>query len=80
MLRIPDDIAACSEMAMGAGGVRDAVHPHFRKWLRFYLNFCAKYGFEPSAEPSFPLKRAGLAAKALFKASVRVSKIGVDRP
>jgi hypothetical protein len=28
--------------------------PHYHKWLRYYLDFCHKYGFEPTDQQSFP--------------------------
>jgi len=28
--------------------------PHYRKWLRYYLDFCQKYGFRQSDTKSLP--------------------------
>ena len=35
-------------------GVAVERRPHYRKWLRFYEDFCHKYTFEPTAQRSFP--------------------------
>ncbi|MGB5834150.1 MAG: hypothetical protein WBG92_19490 [Thiohalocapsa sp.] len=63
MLRVPDEVVARFEAAMGAGGVGDAERPHLRKWFRFYLDFCAKYRVEPSAAASFPRFNTKLAGQ-----------------
>jgi len=31
--------------------VPDKYHPYYRKWLRYYLDFCQKYGFIQSEKP-----------------------------
>ena len=53
ILQVPDDVATRFAEAMGAAGVDDAVRPHLHRWLRFYLDFCTKYGFESLAASSF---------------------------
>ena len=30
------------------------IVPNYRKWLRYYLDFCQKYDFEPSDSNSLP--------------------------
>jgi hypothetical protein len=26
------------------------LRPHYRKWLRYYLDYCLKYGFDPAGK------------------------------
>ena len=30
------------------------IHPHYMKWLRYYLDFCQKYHFEKNDKKSLP--------------------------
>lgn len=55
MLTIPQNITQLFDTALDLQGVDARHHKHYRKWLRFYLDFCHKYGFEPNQESSFPL-------------------------
>lgn len=48
MLQTPPDIANRFDAAMLAAGVDQHHQPHFRRWLRFYLDFCHKYGMDPA--------------------------------
>ena len=54
MLHIPDEVASRFVEAMEAANVDGTTRPHLHRWLRFYLDFCTKYGFEPLAASSFP--------------------------
>jgi len=54
MLQIPEDVAARFETALQGARITDALRPHLRQWLRYYLVFCAKYGFDPADEASSP--------------------------
>jgi hypothetical protein len=37
--------------------------PRYKKWLRYYLDFCHKYAFEPTDRWSFPAFQEKLRAK-----------------
>ena len=37
--------------------------PHYKKWLRYYLDFCHKYGFELANRQSLPAFQEKLRAK-----------------
>lgn len=52
MLQIPEDVAERFETALQGARIADALRPHLRKWLRYYLDFCTKYGFDPADEAS----------------------------
>jgi len=81
MLQIPGDIAESFEATMRAVGVADAERPHLRKWLRYYLDFCVKYGFDPSDEASFPRFNAKLREKgqAEWKRRKAFRAVGMHR-
>jgi len=34
--------------------IPEGVHAHYLKWLRYYLDFCHKYGFNESIPQSLP--------------------------
>lgn len=53
MLQVPYEIGKRFEAAMQSASIVANVRPHFRRWLRFYLDFCAKYGFDPAIGSSF---------------------------
>jgi hypothetical protein len=63
MLQIPEDVAERFETALQGARIADALRPHLRKWLRYYLDFCTKYGFDPADEASFPPFSAKLREK-----------------
>jgi hypothetical protein len=41
-------------MQLEREGVAAEHRPHYRKWLRFYWDFCHKYFFAPTDRQSFP--------------------------
>jgi integron integrase len=49
MLRTPREIAARFDHALESAGIAEHVRPHYRRWLRFYLDFCAKYQWDPAS-------------------------------
>jgi integron integrase len=49
MLQTPREIAARFDRALEAAGIAEHVRPHYRRWLRFYLDFCAKYQWDPAS-------------------------------
>jgi integron integrase len=51
------------EKALDSASISRELRPHFRKWLRFYLDFCSKYGHSPRSKSSVPLFMAKLASK-----------------
>ncbi|NEX16540.1 MAG: hypothetical protein C1943_07915 [Halochromatium sp.] len=53
MLDIPPEVATQFDSAMSATGVDEHHRPHFRRWLRFYLDFCDKYRREPADAASW---------------------------
>ena len=54
MLTIPADLARGYDALLDQRGVFPGHRPHFGKWLRFYLDFCHKYTFEPTDGKSLP--------------------------
>ncbi len=47
MLSIPPDLLSRYDDALAQDGVPPHQQPHYRRWLRFYLDFCAKYDQPP---------------------------------
>ena len=43
MITIPDDILAQYEAALKKRAIAATRHSEYRKWLRYYLDFCSKY-------------------------------------
>ena len=63
MEQVPTEIATEFERRMEAAPVGRQDRPDYRKWLRFYLDFCHKYGHPPRAVSSLSPFLAKLASK-----------------
>jgi hypothetical protein len=63
MLALPPELSRCYTTGLIRHGVAVAQQPHYTKGLRYYWDFCQKYGHEPTARPSFPAFRTKLRAK-----------------
>jgi integron integrase len=61
MLQVPRDLQDRYEEALGAASIGRELRADYRKWLRFYLDFCGKY--DHPATSSVPLFMAKLAEK-----------------
>jgi len=55
MLPIPAPLQASFEGYLQAKEIPQAARPHYKKWLRFYLDFCQKYHAAPSQRGSLAL-------------------------
>lgn len=44
MLHLPPELSARFDETLSRHAIPVYQQPHYRKWLRFYLDFCAKYG------------------------------------
>jgi len=54
MKPIPLDMSARYSSLLIQRAIPQRNHSHYRKWLRYYLDFCQKYGFRPSDRNSLP--------------------------
>ena len=54
MIPIPQNINTLYSALLIQKAVPDKYHPYYRKWLRYYLDFCQKYGFRQSDTKSLP--------------------------
>jgi integron integrase len=54
MLGVPPELARLYDTRLEREGVAAEHRPHYRKWLRFYWDFCHKYSFAPTDRQSFP--------------------------
>jgi hypothetical protein len=43
MLAIPPDLLSRYDASLAQNEIPEYQRPHYRRWLRFYLDFCAKY-------------------------------------
>ena len=55
MKPIPSEIKILYDAALVKKGVPLPAHFNYRKWLRYYLDFCLKYHHEPVNKESFTL-------------------------
>lgn len=55
MIQIPLPILQRFNSELGIRNVPTKFHPHYRKWLRYYLDFCHKYHFDPVSKESLPI-------------------------
>jgi hypothetical protein len=54
MLPIPPPLQAQFENHLRKKGVPKGDYGSFKKWLRYYLDFCAKYQFQATEKESLP--------------------------
>jgi integron integrase len=55
MLPIPAALQASFEAYLRTGEIPETARSYYKKWLRFYLDFCQKYHAAPSQRKSLPL-------------------------
>jgi hypothetical protein len=48
MLTIPPELARRYTILLERNGIAAEQRPHLKKWLRYYLDFCHKYAFDPT--------------------------------
>jgi hypothetical protein len=68
MLKVPTDVQAWFDHRIESGDVAWHERSDYRKWLRFYLDFCGKYGLDPGVPESLPRFQEKLASKHQSKA------------
>jgi hypothetical protein len=54
MLAIPSELQAQFEEHLGKRAIPKGLHGMYKKWLRYYLDFCQKYRFPPTHKQSLP--------------------------
>ena len=54
MKQIHPDIEVNFDALMVKKLVPEKLHSHYKKWLRYYLDFCQKYHFHQSNKQSLP--------------------------
>ncbi len=54
MLDIPSQVASSYEAILEQSSVPSSHRGYYKRWLRFYFDFCQKYGFDPHDKYSFP--------------------------
>ena len=77
MLVVAKDLQTQYEKALDSASISRELRPQFRKWLRFYLDFCAKYGHSPGLKSSLPLFMAKLASKNQAEAKRSEASVAV---
>ena len=63
MLAILPELGRLYDTLLERKAVAVEQRPHYKKWLRFYWDFCHKYAFEPTNRQSFPAFHEKLRAK-----------------
>ena len=53
MLNFPPRLARHYPVLLERNGSALEQRPHFKKWLRYYLDFYHKYAFDPTQRQSF---------------------------
>ena len=51
---IPQALMRLFDECLNAKGIAPEFHGFYRKWLRFYLDFCEKYNTDPQKPDSLP--------------------------
>jgi integron integrase len=77
MLTLPPELSRRYTTCLARHGVAVAQQPHYTKWLRYYWDFCQKYGREPTARQSFPAFREKLHAKHQSEAQCQQAEAAV---
>ena len=54
MKQIQAKIQASFELLIIEKEIPRMDHPFYKKWLRYYLDFCVKYHYESSSKEMFP--------------------------
>ena len=52
MIAVPSNIARLYDARLEKRAVPPAQRPYYKKWLRYYLDFCHKYHHPPAAKKS----------------------------
>ena len=64
MLTVPAEVQAWFDARLEASvEIARQEWPDYRKWLRFYLDLCGKYGFDADAKEGLPRFQEKLASK-----------------
>jgi hypothetical protein len=54
MIDVSRELLAAFDSHLVGEEIPERLHRFYRKWLRFYLDFCLKYGHDPSNRKSLP--------------------------
>ena len=54
MKQVPLDIKGRFDTLLAKRDIPEKFRFHYRKWLRYYLDFCHKYQLKPSDRKSLP--------------------------
>ena len=63
MQQVPRDMCEGFERRLEGARVPGLQRPGYRKWLRFYIDFCHKYGHSPTSASSLGPFLSKLASK-----------------
>lgn len=63
MLALPPELIQRYEARLVQQNLMAGQRPHYHKWLRYYLDFCQKYGFSPADRQSLPAFQEKLRTK-----------------
>jgi len=66
MISIPSEIPVRFNSALAKNRIAKEYQNHYRKWLRYYLDFCQKYNFQGIQPESIIFKVFNLKAYGTF--------------
>ena len=67
MITVPREIRTLFDTLLAHEPIPSKIHPFYRKWLRYYFDFCHKYAFDVSSRESLPPFLDKLASKRQSK-------------
>lgn len=54
MFDLPADVSSLYDEILAKNNIPNTYHNFYRKWFRYYHDFCHKYNFQPANEESLP--------------------------
>ena len=77
--QIPQNVAIAFDQRLGARGLSPPVQVDYRKWLRYYLDFCARYRHPPADRDSLPefLRKLSSKGQSLERQQTAVASVQI---
>jgi len=71
MLPLSSEVVHAYDAALAQRKISSDERNHYKKWLRYYLDYCHKYHFSPADQQSFSHFHKKLSSKNRSEASCR---------
>jgi len=79
MLTVTPSLSQAFESQLSLRNIPDQQRRDFHKWLRFYLDYCAKYTYDPTLTASFAGFDEKLKSKGQFDAQRKQARRSIGR-